>query len=253
MFRYVVSVMAVALLFAASGAQKVQATAPDVPAIVLRASAAFGATLHGIVGMQRHFSTKLSAGPVAHDEESDSGLLMQDGRFAKIAYFRIVRDGRPFSPAQVQQRDDEANREWAAGQVYFKEPYDPRYIADYAFKAPQASCSECSPGSVSVGFTSSIHDSQHGSGTMIVDTNNARVLKLNYTPYVLPPHASSGSVTETGGWGLPDLWYAVRIDEAYRGQMFLVSGAGTFSGVFDTFRRFASLEAGEAALQNQTI
>ena len=88
---------------------------------------------------------------------------------------------------------------------------------------------------------------------MYVDTTDARVVKLSYTPYVLPSHASSGFVTELGGHGLPDLWYSVRIKETYRGQVFLVNGTGTFSGVFDNFRRFTSLAEGEAALQNQTI
>lgn len=240
------------LLLIASGPQRAQATASSVPPIVLRASTTFGATLHGVVGMQRHFSTELHVGPITHTEDSDSGLLMQDGRFVAIAYFRIVRDGHPFSPAQIQQRDDETNRAWAGGKVFFKEPYDERYVADYSFQ-PQTSCSGCRPGVEAVGFASTIHDSQHGSGIMYVDPSSDRVVKLSYTPYVLPSHASSGSVTETGGWGLPDLWYAVRIDETYRGQMFLIDGTGTFSGVFDNFRRFASLDAGEAALRDQTI
>jgi hypothetical protein len=241
------------LLLVAAGAQRAQATTSSVPSIVLRASSTFDTTLRGVVGMQRHFSTELQAGPLTHREESDSGLLMQDGRFVRIAYFRIVRDGHPYSPSQIQQRDDEANRDWAAGKVFFKEPYDPRYIGDYSFASPQAGCSECPPGTKAVTFASTIHDSQHGSGTMYVDTNDNLVIRLNYTPYTLPPHASSGSVTEIGGRGLPDLWYVVRIKETYGGRVFLMNGSGAFSGAFDNFRRFANLGAGEAALQNQTI
>lgn len=244
---------AVSLLLVASGAQRAQASAASVPSIVLRASTAFDTTLHGVVGMQRHFSTEVHVGPVTHDEESDSGLLMQDGRFVEIAYFRIVRDGKPFSASQIQKRDDETNQAWAAGKVFFKEPYDDRYVGDYSFEPPQTSCSGCPPGTEAIKFSSTMHDAQHGSGTMYVDASNAAVVKLSYTPYVLPSHASSGSVTETGGWGLPDLWYAVRIDGTYAGQMFLISGTGTFNGTFDNFRRFASLSAGEAALRDQTI
>jgi hypothetical protein len=251
--RYRVAAVVGSLLLVASGAQRAQATAASVPSIVLRASTTFDSTLHGVVGMQRHFSTEVRVGPVTHEEESDSGLLMQDGRFVEIAYFRIVRDGHPFSPSQIQQRDDETNRAWAAGKVFFKEPYDDRYIGDYSFELPQTSCSGCPPGTEAISFASTIHDAQHGSGTMYVDTSNGVVVKLSYTPYVLPSHASSGTVTETGGWGLPDLWYALRINGTYAGQMFLISGTGTFNGVFDNFRRFASLSAGEAALRDQTI
>lgn len=203
--------------------------------------------------MQRHFSTEVQVGPVTHEEQSDSGLLLQDGRFVKIAYFRIVRDGHVFSPAQIQQRDDATNQDWAAGKTFFKEPYDARYINDYAFALAQAGCSGCPSGTQAVNFTSAIHDSQHGNGTMYIDTTTGRVVKLTYTPNVLPAHASSGFVTEVGGQRLPDLWYVVRINEAYQGSLLLVSGRGTFNGVFDNFRRFSSLDQGEAALQNQSI
>ena len=48
------------------------------------------------------------------------------------------------------------------------------------------------------------HDSrlQHGSGVRYTDTSNGYVVKLTYTAYVLPPHASSGSVTEIGRPGV---------------------------------------------------
>ncbi len=251
--RYCFDVAAGLVLLVASGAQRAQATSASVPPIVLRAETAFDATLRGVVGMQRHFSTELRVGPVTHEEQSDSGLLMQDGRFVRIVYFRIVRDGHPFSPSQIQQRDDESNRAWTAGKIFFKEPYDEHYISDYSFGPPQVSCSECSPGTQAVSFASAIHDSQHGGGVMYIDAGNAHIVKLTYTPYVLPSHASSGFVTEIGGPGLPDLWYAVHIYETYRGHVFLMAGEGSFNGVFDNFRRFTNLSAGEAALQNQTI
>ena len=53
--------------------------AAPVPTLVLRAAAVYTANVRGIIGMQRHFSTVLHAGPVHHTEESDSGLLMKDG------------------------------------------------------------------------------------------------------------------------------------------------------------------------------
>jgi hypothetical protein len=237
----------------AANAQPVYAGTSGVPPIVLRASATFAAAMRGVVGLQRHFTTELHAGPMTHEEESDSGLLMQDGRFAKIAYYRILRDGNPFSASQIQQRNFQANEDWAAGKVFFKEPYDQRYMSDYSFEQPQTGCPACPPGAQAVSFTSAIHDAQHGSGVMYIDASTAHVVKLVYTAYVLPPHASSGSVTETGGQVLPDLWSVTRIDETYRGHAFVFSGLATFTGIFDRYHRFGSLGAGEAALQNQTI
>ncbi len=203
--------------------------------------------------MQRHFSTEVRGGPVTHGEQSDSGQLMHDGHFVKIAYYRVVRDGQAFSAPQIQQRNEQTNKDWTAGKVFFKEPYDPQYINDYSFGRRQAGCPACPAGADAVSFASTIHDSQHGSGVMYIDTSNAHVVKLTYSAYMLPPHASSGSVIETGGQALPDLWYVVRIDQTYHGHEFVISGTATFTGTFDHFRRFSNVSSGEAALQDRTI
>lgn len=241
------------LLLVAPSTQPAKTLTSSVPSIVMRASTAFSATVRGVIGMQRHFVTTVRAGPVTHTEQSDSGQLMQNGQFAKIAYYRIMRDGKPFSPLEIQQRYEQTNKEWADGKVYFKEPYDEHYLNDYTFESPQAPCSSCPAGSKAVAFASALHDAQHGSGVMYIDSRNAHVVKLTYVPYQLPPHANSGTVTEIGGQALPDLWYVVRIDETYGGHEFILSGTGTFTGAFDHFRRFPNLVAGKMALQDQTI
>ncbi len=238
---------------AIAGAGRAQAVSSAVPSVVTQASITFSAAMHGLVGMQRHFTTEVQSGPIAHEEQSDSGQLLQDGQSVQIAYYRIVRDGRAFSPSQVRQRSDAATADWAAGRVYFKEPYDPRYVSDYAFGPPQLRCTACPAGTEAVSFTSAIHDAQHGKGEMYIDPRDAHVAKLTYIPYVLPPHASSGSVTEIGGQALPNLWYVVQIDETYRGHAFVISGTGTFTGVFDHFRRFSNLGTAEAALEGRAL
>ena len=203
--------------------------------------------------MQRHFSTHVNGGPVQHGETSNSGQLMANGQFVRIAYYNIVRDGHPFSATQIAQRNDQTNKDWAQGKVFFKEPYDPHYISDYTFGQPQMTCPSCAPGTLGVSFTSSIRDAQHGSGVMYIDRRKPHVVKLTYAPNVLPPHATSGTITEWSGPALPDLWYVVRIDEIYRGHAFVFSGTGTFTGIFDHVRRLPSLAAGESALQKGTI
>lgn len=219
--------------------------------LVERAAKAFSASTRGIIGMQRHFSTVISGGPLHHTEDSDSGLLLNDGAFVKIKYYRIARDGKPFSSGEISKRESQTNQDWAAGKVFFKEPYDRRFLSDYHFS--DASCTDCPSGSVALKFTSSIHDAQHGSGMMWIETSTARVLKLSYVPYALPPHATSGSVSETSSEPLHGLWYVTRIHETFGGRAFLISGSGTFNATIDHFRRFEALKDGEAALADGTI
>ncbi|MBV9719422.1 MAG: hypothetical protein JOZ77_08880 [Candidatus Eremiobacteraeota bacterium] len=228
-----------------------QASPASVPTIVRRASTVYAAEMRGFVGLERHFTTQLHGGPFQHGEQSDSGQLFQDGKFVQVSYYRVVRDGRQFSPSQIAQRNDQTNKDWAAGRVFFKEPYDPRYVGDYTFA--QAACSGCAAGSQRIAFTSTIRDAQHGDGAMDIDVATGHILRLTYVPNALPPHATSGSVTETGGEVLPHLWYVARISQTFSGRAFLLSGTGTFTGVFDHFRRLPSLLAGQTALANQTI
>jgi hypothetical protein len=226
--------------------------ATPVPAIVLRAGAVYAANVRGIIGMQRHFSTVLHAGPVHHTEESDSGYLMNDGSFVKIKYARIADDRKAFSAQQIAQRDAQTNQDWTVGKIFFREPYDRRFIGEYVFSPPQA-CAACPKGTVIVAFGSGFQDTQHGSGTMWIELATGRVDRLTYIPNVLPPHATFGTVTETSGWAMPNVWYVTRIDGAYKGKAFVLSGTGTFTGVFDHFRRFSTVTQGEAALQAGTI
>src|SRR5579863_2993607 len=223
-----------------------------VPALMLRAAAVYAANVQGIIGMQRHFSTVLHAGPIHHSEESDSGLLMKNGRFEKLKYVRIADDGKAFSAQQIMQRDAQTNQDWTVGKIFFKEPYDRRFMSDYVFDTPRA-CAACPPGTVAINFGSAIRDTQHGSGTAWIDRATGRVDRLTYIPNVLPSHATFGTVTETSGWAMHDVWYVTRIDGSYRGRAFILTGSGTFTGVFDHFRRFATVTKGVAALDAGTI
>lgn len=224
----------------------------SVPPIVERAIAAYETAVHGIIGMQRHFSTVIDAGIARHTEQSDSGLLLKDGAFVRAHYYRVVEDGKEFSATELAGRDKQTNEGWSAGKVFFKEPYDRRFVGDYQFDTA-GGCADCASGTVRVTFESRKHDAQHGAGTMWIDPANAQVVKLTYVPYAFPPHATSGTVTETTAQVLPNLWYVARIEETYAGRALLLRGTATFTASMDHFQRFATLADGEDAVRDGTI
>ncbi|MBC5809039.1 MAG: hypothetical protein ACR2KS_11730 [Candidatus Eremiobacter antarcticus] len=228
-----------------------QPVAGAVPAIVRRAAEVDAAALRGFIGMQRHFSTDVHVGPVRHTEQSESGVLINDGAYVKIKYYKITQDGKAFSQSKLEERESQTNRDWAAGKIFFKEPYDKRFMGDYRFA--EEPCNGCAPGTVAVAFTSDVKDAQHGNGTMWIASPSARVEKLTYVPNAFPPHASSGNVTETSGTAMPDLWYVTKIESTYKGHAFIVSGSGTFLGTFDHFKHFSTAAEGEAALAAGSI
>jgi len=222
--------------------------AAGIPEIVRRAASTYAQSVAGMIGMQRHFKTVINGGPMHHIEESDSAVLFNDGAFVDAAYYRIVDDGRQLPANEVSKRTAQTVDDWRAGKIFFKEPYDPHYINDYTFKT-LPNCDGCPPSTVGVHFESSMRDMQHGSGTMTIDAHTARVLTLKYVPNALPPHATSGEVSESSGEPINGLWYVTRIDQQYQGRYAIFHGSGTFSGSFDHFRRFPSTAAAETALR----
>lgn len=246
------AIVCLMLLLVGAGASRADQPAESaVPSIVKRAAEANAAGLRGFIGMQRHFSTDVHGGPVHHSEQSESGVLINDGAYVKIKYYKITQDGADFSQSKLDDRDSQTNRDWSAGKVFFKEPYDQRFLADYRFV--EQACTGCAAGTVTVAFTSDIKDAQHGNGTMWIASSSARVERLTYVPNEFPPHASSGTVTESSGPATANLWYVTKIDSTYKGHVLIVSGSGTFTGSFDHFRRFSTAAEGEAALASGSI
>lgn len=236
-----------ACLYAAAASS----TVTEVPAVVQHAAEAYSHSIRGVLGMQRHFQTVIQAGPIRRSEQSDSGQLLIDGSSLRIKFYRVIRDGHSLSAQALTQRDEQTNKEWDAGRVYFKEPYDPRYSADYSYDV-QSDC-VCPDHIVAVNFASSLQDNQHGKGTMWIDEQSGRVQQLTYRPNVLPLHATTGSVTEFSSEALPDFWYVTKIEEHFEGHAFVIKGSGTFTASFDHFRRFSNADSARVALQNDSI
>lgn len=251
MVRSAVAALVALGVLSGAGARQVGPSSVLDPALINHVVAAYSADVRGIIGMRRHFSTVINGGPIRHTELSDSGLLLKNGAYVDIRYYRIADDGRVLAATNVAQRNTQTNSDWSAGKVFFKEPYDQRYVADYRFQrtASPALCGTAA----AVAFSSAVKDTQHGDGTMCIDPSSARVTILLYVPNVLPPHASSGSVTETSGMVLPGVWYVTRIVETYSGHAVIIRGNATFTGVMDHFRRFPGVSSGETALSRGTV
>ena len=237
-------------LFQAAHADELAPTHP-IPDIVQRAASVYQTEVRGVVGMQRHFTTVIHAGPVHHTEHSDSGFLMRDGTFTRIKYYSIADDGQPFTAEQTAIRESQTNRDWSEGKIFFKEPYDERFLGDYQYEISVA-CQDCAEGAVAVNFKSDIKDNQHGSGTMWID-RDAHVTKVVFSPNQLPPHANAGTVTETASEVWPGVWYVTQIQATYKGRLLLLTGGATFTATFDHFHRFDRVGDADAALDNGSI
>ena len=225
--------------------------APGIPAVVALAAQNDALSTAGVIVHERHMSVSAVAGPAHFSESNDALLLLSDGAFRHIHFVHMMENGKALAPDQISKRESENNGEFERGTGFFKQPYDRRYLTDYAYTV-LPSC-DCPSGQVAVRFTSALHDDQHGAGEMHIDAASGRVIDLTYAPFVFPDHANAGTVSETFGEPLPGLWTIVRIDKSYTGRVLFVSGHGTASETLDNFHRFSDADAGFAFVRTASL
>ncbi len=242
---------AVLLAFAAAGATISPTHAGSgIPDIVRHAASFNSTSLSGIIVEQRHVALQAAAGPMHYAEENDAIVLIQDGQYKHVRYLRMDKNGATASNEEVAQRERQNNDDLARGKGFFKQPYDARYLGDYSYTETQCACATHAR---SIQFRSIVRDDQHGDGTMTIDPATGRVLSLTYTPDVMPPHASSGTVTETFGEAVPGVWTIISIDHSYTGRVAFFHGSGTLAERHDHFQRFDNRVAAMEFLQRVSI
>jgi hypothetical protein len=250
--RRLVPTVPLACLLLAGVAPSAVPAAPDgTPQLVRRAIADYGTEHRGELAFVRHLTFALKVGPVTHDVNNEVAVLMRDGDYVKVHYNDQSTNGKPDAATQVKHDEDKANADLSAGHGFFKRPIDPHFSDDYRFEA--VSCDGCSSGEDAFAFTSSVHDVQHGHGTVVIDSASAHVVRVEYTLEQPPEHASSASGVETYGEPMPGLWTCVRVAETYHGRLGLIGGAATMTYTLDRFRRFSQLASGLAALSEGSL
>ena len=215
--------------------------------VVARAAAVNTLLMQGVTVNERHINVEVSAGPVHYSERNDAVVMLVEGAFSRLRYLRIVENGHEVSQEKMAEREAQNNRDLERGLGFFKQPFDQRYLSDYAYVS-DANCA-CAAGEIAVSFRSLVRDDQHGDGVMRIDTANGRVHDVTYTPDVLPAHANSATTTETFGSPLPGRWTIVRIDREYHGHVAFFGGNGKVTETLDHFRRLPTPEAGLATLR----
>lgn len=221
-----------------------------IPDAVERAASFNAASTAGVLVEERHVEINASAGPAHFSEQNDAIALIEDGEYKHVRYLRIVDNGKALSNDRVAQREAQNNDDLDRGKMFFKQPYDARYLHDYTFTETPCSCGAHAQ---EIAFHSDAADDQHGNGTMVIDPSTGRVITVTYTPNVLPPHASSATRVETFGEAVPGVWTILNIESTYNGHVAFIPGNGTMSERLDHFQRFGNSVAAMQYLRNATL
>jgi hypothetical protein len=191
----------------------------------------FSETSGGVVMFRLHRVFDVHGGFRSRHEDLVMDAVYSDGVVAKVRVWSYVVDGKPAGSTDVAslvQAWEHPN----PGDV-FAPPYDPRCVDAYQYQ--QA-------GPSAIGFTSNVRDAGHGEGSFTYD-GDGNVTSVTYRPNVLPPHASSGEISDRRAEVLPGFWAVTEETQEYKGSYGPFAATGSIEVTFWDFRRFADLQS----------
>jgi hypothetical protein len=207
---------------------------PDLTLVAQR----FAETSRGVVSFRLHRTFEVHAGFSSRHEDLVLDGISSDGVVTKVHISSYTIDGKPADAAT--QAALTQSYEHPNPSAVFNAPFDSRYVGAYQY---------ASAGPQKIAFTSNLQDAAHGNGSFSYDAGD-NVLTYTYKPNVLPPHASSGSVTDRRAEVLPGYWAVTQETQDYKGSYGPFPGAGTVALTYSDFRRFADLQSALQALPN---
>jgi hypothetical protein len=192
----------------------------------------------GVIVYRLHRVFDVHAGPMHRHDDYLLAIAANATQTLKVRVIHATIGGKTADAATVSKIEDQWERPKAAD--VFHRPFDPRYLGEYTYDVvdPQT-----------YHFTSSIHDAAHGSGTFTVDAAG-NVVKYQYTPNVLPPYTSSGTIYDTRSQVLPAYWGLTGETQQYSGHYAIFGGGATTVLTFDGYARYTDSAAAIAALQS---
>jgi hypothetical protein len=203
----------------------------SAPPAIATIAQRFAETSRGVVGYRLHRTFEARAGFSSRHEDLVMNAIVVDGSIAKVHVLSYTIDGKPASAAAAS--DVEHSWENPKPGDVFAPPFDSRNFGAYQYQSS-------APGTI--GFTSTVHDAGHGNGSFTYDAQGD-VLACVYQPNALPPHATSGEVSDRRAEVLPGYWAVTQETQNYRGRVGPFPGTGTVQFDYSDFHRYADLSA----------
>ncbi|MGH8163792.1 MAG: hypothetical protein ACREP1_05595 [Rhodanobacteraceae bacterium] len=204
----------------------------QVPAIVERAAQLAAHDRQGVVAYRMHRTSELHAGLYHRSDDVELVAVFDGERLVTVRVLRDQTDGKDNGDAAKAQlaRSLEQN----VPDTGFAVPFDARHFGEYRYAVD---------GPRSVRFVSLERDARHGAVTFSVDATGA-VVRLSYSPNVLPKYATSGTIVDDRAQVVPAFWATVREQQRYDGRYGPFHGSAIVTSDESGFRRFS--DAAEA-------
>ncbi|HZV77856.1 MAG TPA: hypothetical protein VFF63_08880 [Candidatus Babeliales bacterium] len=193
-------------------------------------------TSRGIVVFEMHRVLEAHGAFSSHREDVVMSGIYDDGALVKVRVSTYTINGKPAGANQISAL--EQSWEHPDPRDVFAAPFSASNFAAYAYR---------DGGPSTIDFASPVRDAGHGNGSFMYDAQN-NVVSCTYQPNALPPHASSGEITDRRSEVLPGYWAVTQELQQYSGSYGPFSAAGGVQETFSGFRRFSDLRSALAAL-----
>jgi hypothetical protein len=231
------AILLLALLLLAAAPTADEAGSSRARAVALR----YAEQSHGTLLFRVATQTEIHGGPIHRSEMSEALYLALDGGMVRKRYLYFRRNGRDLDARNLGEKSEEA--ETPLSRFGLRLPYLRATLGDYRFDAPIDRGA-----TIEVPFHAILRDQSHGDGRMLLDRATDRIERIDETPAVMPPRATSGSVSVIFGPTVGDRWDIIEIDHDFVGQMGLLHGSLHSATHYDRYVPYADATRGLAAL-----
>ncbi|MGB8908794.1 MAG: hypothetical protein WCC84_08605 [Candidatus Cybelea sp.] len=210
----------------------------SLPPALTQIAQRYQQTSRGVVAFRMHRTLDVHGALKSRHEDIFMQGIYQDGATVKVRVNSYTIDGRAADASDVSSLEESWEHP-KPGDV-FAAPFDASHFDAYEYQQS---------GPSTIDFTSSVHDAGHGRGSFTYNAQND-VVAVAYQPNALPPHASSGQITDVRSEVLPGYWAITQETQRYKGNYGPFPAAGTLQVEFSNFRRFPDLQSALRALNS---
>jgi hypothetical protein len=209
---------------------------PGAPPALAQVAQRYAETSRGVVTFRMHRLFDVHGALQSHREDLVMDGVYDDGATVRVRVDSYTINGKPASAAQVSSLEQSWDNPKPSD--VFAPPFDARNLGAYQYATGSPT---------TIDFTSTVNDAGHGRGSFTHDAQN-NVVSITYQPNALPPHATSGEITDLRSEVLPGYWATTQETQQYRGSYGPFPASGTVQNTFSNFRRYPDLSSALRAL-----
>ncbi len=209
---------------------------PGAPPALAQVAQRFTATSRGFVVFQMHRVFDVHSAMQRRHEDLVMNGVYDDGTLVRVRVVSYAINGRPAAAGDIAGVEQSWNHPKPSD--VFAAPFDPKNFGAYQYR---------DAGNSTIAFSSDVRDAGHGSGSFTYDARG-NVVSYTFVPNALPPHATSGTITDQRSEVLPGYWASTAETQQYKGSYGPFGAAGTIAITYSDFRRSSDLSAALSSL-----